>query len=80
MQAIYLIPGISTLDATINIGNQESAQFFGSRTISVRDLLIPDGLAVIEWASLPLTALAFVESDSLSSVVRRSRWHKLKSM
>jgi hypothetical protein len=47
---IYYIPGISVLDATINISNQEIAQLLGSSSIPARDFLIPDGFSVAEWS------------------------------
>jgi hypothetical protein len=46
---IYWIPGISALDVTINISNQEIAQLFGSNSIPARDLFIPDGFSVAGW-------------------------------
>jgi hypothetical protein len=58
---IYWIPGISALDTTIKISNQEIAQLLGSSTIPVRDLFISDGFSVAEWGLKSLISGAIIQ-------------------
>jgi hypothetical protein len=47
---MYWIPGISVLDATINISNKEIIELLGYSSIAASDLFIPDGFSVAVWA------------------------------